>query len=158
MFFKLFSEMFTTTGLTCVQFVMGEQIHVLICQLFSVSSIIPTRCTCSCDFFHFRESLAFATEPVLASLANILGLSENLPSPLPAHLRSYELYDIEIKYGLMQVCFQFLVYGQQSYILHSFFFFWTPISDLLRPEYFLNECKKKPWKIIILGSQVLIKI
>lgn len=50
-----------------------------------------------------RESLAFATEPVLASLANILGLSENLPSPLPAHLRSYELYDIEIKYGLMQI-------------------------------------------------------
>ncbi|KAI5699848.1 hypothetical protein M8J75_009780 [Diaphorina citri] len=50
-----------------------------------------------------RESLAFATEPVLASLANVLGHTENLPNPLPPHLRSYKLYDIEIKYGLMQV-------------------------------------------------------
>uniref|UniRef100_A0A8D8SYS2 SCY1-like protein 2 n=2 Tax=Cacopsylla melanoneura TaxID=428564 RepID=A0A8D8SYS2_9HEMI len=50
-----------------------------------------------------RESLAFATEPVLASLANVLGHTDNLPCPLPTHLRSYKLYDIEIKYGLMQI-------------------------------------------------------
>lgn len=50
-----------------------------------------------------RESLAFATEPVFASLANILGNTENMPQPVPAHLVNYKLYEVEIKYGLMQV-------------------------------------------------------
>ncbi|CAG9562341.1 unnamed protein product [Danaus chrysippus] len=50
-----------------------------------------------------RESLAFATEPVFASLANILGNTENMPHPLPNHIVNYKLYEVEIKYGLMQV-------------------------------------------------------
>ncbi|XP_063534829.1 SCY1-like protein 2 [Cydia strobilella] len=50
-----------------------------------------------------RESLAFATEPVFASLANILGNMENMPQPPPSHLNNYKLYELEIKYGLMQV-------------------------------------------------------
>ena len=50
-----------------------------------------------------RDCLAFATEPVLASLANILGHQTNLPSPIPETLRSYHLHDLEIKYGLLQV-------------------------------------------------------
>lgn len=50
-----------------------------------------------------RESLAFATEPVFASLANILGNTENMPHPLPNHIVHYKLYEVEIKYGLMQV-------------------------------------------------------
>ncbi|VVC87087.1 unnamed protein product, partial [Leptidea sinapis] len=50
-----------------------------------------------------RESLAFATEPVFASLANILGNTENMPQPTPSHLVNYKLYEVEIKYGLMQV-------------------------------------------------------
>ncbi|CAH0399667.1 unnamed protein product [Chilo suppressalis] len=50
-----------------------------------------------------RESLAFATEPVFASLANILGNTENMPQPVPSHLNNYKLYELEIKYGLMQV-------------------------------------------------------
>ncbi|CAG9787952.1 unnamed protein product [Diatraea saccharalis] len=50
-----------------------------------------------------RESLAFATEPVFASLANILGNTENMPQPIPSHLNNYKLYELEIKYGLMQV-------------------------------------------------------
>ncbi|KAI8421426.1 hypothetical protein MSG28_009499, partial [Choristoneura fumiferana] len=49
-----------------------------------------------------RESLAFATEPVFASLANILGNMENMPQP-SNHLNNYKLYELEIKYGLMQV-------------------------------------------------------
>lgn len=50
-----------------------------------------------------RESLAFATEPVFASLANILGNTENMPQPIPNNLVNYKLYEVEIKYGLMQV-------------------------------------------------------
>ncbi|KAG7298869.1 hypothetical protein JYU34_017324 [Plutella xylostella] len=50
-----------------------------------------------------RESLAFATEPVFASLANILGNTDNMPQPVPSHLVNYKLYEVEIKYGLLQV-------------------------------------------------------
>lgn len=48
-----------------------------------------------------RESLAFATEPVFASLANVLGDTSNLPSP--NNVAGHKLFDIEIKYGLMQL-------------------------------------------------------
>ncbi|XP_066581269.1 V-type proton ATPase catalytic subunit A-like [Prorops nasuta] len=50
-----------------------------------------------------RDSLAFATEPVFASLANVLGNYENISHPLPQNLRSYKLLDIEIRYGLLQL-------------------------------------------------------
>ncbi|KAG8180477.1 hypothetical protein JTE90_026639 [Oedothorax gibbosus] len=50
-----------------------------------------------------RESLAFATEPVFASLANILGFTENMPVPPPKALKNFELFDIEIKYGFLQL-------------------------------------------------------
>ncbi|XP_015597585.1 SCY1-like protein 2 [Cephus cinctus] len=50
-----------------------------------------------------RDSLAFATEPVFASLANALGRSENVPQPPPAALRDYKLLDVEIRYGLLQL-------------------------------------------------------
>ncbi|KRT78729.1 protein kinase, partial [Oryctes borbonicus] len=48
-----------------------------------------------------RESLAFATEPVFASLANVLGHTFNMPQP--TNLTDYKLFDIEIKYGLLQL-------------------------------------------------------
>ncbi|XP_057242053.1 SCY1-like protein 2 isoform X2 [Malurus melanocephalus] len=50
-----------------------------------------------------RDCLAFCTEPVCASLANVLGSWDNLPSPLPADIKEYKLYDVETKYGLLQV-------------------------------------------------------
>ena len=50
-----------------------------------------------------RDCLAFATEPVYASLANVLGQHDNLPSPVPPHIRDYKMFDVEIKYGLLQV-------------------------------------------------------
>nr|XP_034191914.1 SCY1-like protein 2 [Osmia lignaria] len=50
-----------------------------------------------------RDSLAFATEPVLASLANVLGNHDNLPQLLPNNLKDYKLHDVEIKYGLLQL-------------------------------------------------------
>ncbi|KAL1138476.1 hypothetical protein AAG570_008539 [Ranatra chinensis] len=49
-----------------------------------------------------RDCLAFATEPVFSSLANILGRRENLPSN-GEHINGYELFDVEIKYGLLQI-------------------------------------------------------
>ncbi|NWR34968.1 SCYL2 protein, partial [Tachuris rubrigastra] len=50
-----------------------------------------------------RDCLAFCTEPVCASLANVLGNWDNLPSPLPSDIKEYKLYDVETKYGLLQV-------------------------------------------------------
>ena len=44
-----------------------------------------------------------ATEPVLASLANALGCHENLPTPVPESLRGFKMFDVEIKYGLLQI-------------------------------------------------------
>jgi len=60
----------------------------------------------------FRESLAFATEPVFCSLANVLGKLENTPQPLSKSLQDYNLFDIDIKYGLMQL-------GQGLAFLHN---------------------------------------
>ena len=51
-----------------------------------------------------RDCLAFATEPVFASLANLLGQHENLPTPVPPAVRDYKMFDVEIKYGLLQLC------------------------------------------------------
>lgn len=51
-----------------------------------------------------RDCLAFATEPVYASLANVMGRHENMPKPVPPHIRDYKMFDVEIKYGLLQVC------------------------------------------------------
>ncbi|XP_013786598.1 SCY1-like protein 2 isoform X1 [Limulus polyphemus] len=50
-----------------------------------------------------RESLAFATEPVFASLANLLGNNENMPVPPPPDLKDFKLFEVEIKYGLLQI-------------------------------------------------------
>jgi len=68
------------------------------------------------------ETLAFASEPVLASLANVLAYQEagggggvgppstGVPAqtqsstlPRPPHAREYHFLDIEIKYGILQV-------------------------------------------------------
>ncbi|XP_069760475.1 SCY1-like protein 2 isoform X2 [Narcine bancroftii] len=51
-----------------------------------------------------RDCLAFCTEPVFASLANVLGCYDHLPSPVPPEIKEHKLYDVEIKYGLLQIC------------------------------------------------------
>lgn len=53
-----------------------------------------------------RDCLAFCTEPVFASLSNVLGQWDNLPSPLPTDIKTYKLFDVETKYGLLQVRIQ----------------------------------------------------
>lgn len=50
------------------------------------------------------DTLAFASEPLIASLANVIGtLEDRLPQQLPNHVRGYTFLDFEIKYGLLQV-------------------------------------------------------
>ncbi|KAK7098938.1 hypothetical protein V1264_003150 [Littorina saxatilis] len=49
-----------------------------------------------------REALAFATEPVFASLSNVLGDLKSITS-VPKELQDYQLYDVEIKHGLLQL-------------------------------------------------------
>ncbi|XP_076372839.1 SCY1-like protein 2 [Tachypleus tridentatus] len=50
------------------------------------------------------EILAFATEPVLGSLANIMGsLEDRLPQSLPQSVTKYSFVETEIKYGLLQI-------------------------------------------------------
>lgn len=62
------------------------------------------------------DTLAFASEPVYASLANILAFQEGnanhtgithtgsqQPNPRPTHPREYNFLDIEYKYGILQV-------------------------------------------------------
>lgn len=60
--------------------------------------------------FPFRDCLAFCTEPVCASLANVLGNWDNLPSPVPSDIKEYKLYDVETKYGLLQVFILVIVF------------------------------------------------
>ncbi|XP_071358312.1 SCY1-like protein 2 [Trachinotus anak] len=50
-----------------------------------------------------RDCLAFCTEPVFASLSNVLGQWDNLPSPVPNDIKEYKLFDVETKYGLLQM-------------------------------------------------------
>ncbi|KXJ26994.1 SCY1-like protein 2 [Exaiptasia diaphana] len=50
-----------------------------------------------------KDCLAFATEPVFASLANLLGRHEHMPTPPPPEFASFELYEVERVYGLYQL-------------------------------------------------------
>jgi hypothetical protein len=53
--------------------------------------------------FICRETLAFATEPVFCSLANVLNKHDNMPNPFPTDFKEYKLFEVEIKHGLLQV-------------------------------------------------------
>lgn len=70
----------------------------------------------ACLFFLFRDCLAFCTEPVFASLANVLGQWDNLPSPVPTDIKEHKLFDVETKYGLLQVRQQRRTSGTHSLI------------------------------------------
>ena len=56
-----------------------------------------------------RDSLAFATESCLGSLANCLGFYDNINQPISKEFDDYKLYDVEIRYGIIQVSLQFLI-------------------------------------------------
>jgi len=51
-----------------------------------------------------HDTLAFATEPVLGSLANVLNYYEdNLAANLNSKVRQCTFLEFEVKYGLLQV-------------------------------------------------------
>ncbi|XP_078042515.1 SCY1-like protein bma isoform X2 [Augochlora pura] len=69
------------------------------------------------------DSLAFASEPVLASLANVLAYREtsNLDRGTghrTTFAKEYKLLDIEIKYGLLQIAEALLFLHESCKILH----------------------------------------
>jgi hypothetical protein len=49
-----------------------------------------------------KESLAFATEPIFSSLANVLGKTDNMDR-VPLNVRDFQLLEIEILMGLIQL-------------------------------------------------------
>ncbi|MFH4975121.1 hypothetical protein AB6A40_001830 [Gnathostoma spinigerum] len=50
-----------------------------------------------------RDSFAYCTEPVFASLANCLGRCDNLSPTIPSHLVDFEFLDLELRHGLFQL-------------------------------------------------------
>jgi SCY1-like protein 2 len=65
-----------------------------------------------------RDSLAFATEPVLASLSNLLGQHRNVPDPVPREIDAGEFYEVEIKYGLLALAEGVAFIHNDAKILH----------------------------------------
>lgn len=61
-----------------------------------------------------RESLAFATEPVISSLANLLG-SNNINDLPPTE----KLYDVEIKHGILQLSEGLIFLHSDMKIIHK---------------------------------------
>lgn len=50
-----------------------------------------------------RDTIAFATEPIIASLANLLGNLQNTPSGFSTYCKEYELFEVEKKIGIIQI-------------------------------------------------------
>ncbi|KAM5170811.1 SCY1-like protein 2 isoform 2-T2 [Mantella aurantiaca] len=84
-----------------------------------------------------RDCLAFCTEPVFASLANVLGSWDNLPSPLPADIKDHKLYDVETKYGLLQVSEGLSFLHSSVKMIHA---------NLTTENIIINKCGA--WKIM----------
>ncbi|XP_046578667.1 SCY1-like protein 2 [Haliotis rubra] len=63
-----------------------------------------------------HDSLAFATEPVIGSLANVLGNYERITAPVSQELKDHDFIEAEIKYGLMQIteALSFLHYSEHK--------------------------------------------
>lgn len=79
-----------------------------------------------------KDFLAFATEQVIASLANILGKIENLPQVRMPHmsnrklmvkvtrqLKEFELQDIEISLGLIQISEALAFCHSEAQLIHG---------------------------------------
>ncbi|XP_015792718.1 SCY1-like protein 2 isoform X2 [Tetranychus urticae] len=65
------------------------------------------------------ETLAFATEPVLGSLANVLGyLEDRLPQNINSPIKQYSFLEFEVKYGLLQIAEALLFLHYSCKIIH----------------------------------------
>ncbi|XP_074604678.1 SCY1-like protein 2 isoform X2 [Brevipalpus obovatus] len=65
------------------------------------------------------DSIAFASEPVFGSLANIFAyLQDKLKQDIPATLREYTFLEFEVKYGLLQITEGLFHLHYSSNIIH----------------------------------------
>ncbi|RWS03828.1 SCY1-like protein 2, partial [Dinothrombium tinctorium] len=65
------------------------------------------------------ESMAFGTEPIFGSLANIFGyLQDRLRQDIPSSLREYSFLEFEVKYGLLQLSEALLYLHYSSNMMH----------------------------------------
>ncbi|EGW06681.1 SCY1-like protein 2 [Cricetulus griseus] len=95
-----------------------------------------------------RDCLAFCTEPVFASLANVLGNWENLPSSISPDIKDYKLYDVETKYGLLQPKFPCKEWDPNLPSLC------LPNPEYLAPEYILSVSCETASDMYSLGTVI----
>ncbi|XP_054575378.1 SCY1-like protein 2 isoform X4 [Eptesicus fuscus] len=95
-----------------------------------------------------RDCLAFCTEPVFASLANVLGNWENLPSTVSPDIKDYKLYDVETKYGLLQPKFPCKEWDPNLPSLC------LPNPEYLAPEYILSVSCETASDMYSLGTVI----
>ncbi|ESO87504.1 hypothetical protein LOTGIDRAFT_127669 [Lottia gigantea] len=104
-----------------------------------------------------HDSLAFATEPIFASLSNILGNYERMPANIPQELKimqkrnifgmrrvpftgDHEFIDMEIKYGIFQITEALSFLHSSEHLIHRNV---CPQSILIT--------KRGAWKLASLG-------
>ncbi|CAG5114716.1 unnamed protein product, partial [Candidula unifasciata] len=93
-----------------------------------------------------HDSLAFATEPVFASLANVLGNHDRLPPNISAEIRDHSFIELEIKHGIVQITEALSYLHNTERLIHCNI---NPQSILLT--------KKRSWKLIGFGFAEKIK-
>lgn len=80
-------------------------------------------------------SMVFVTEPIFASLGNVLGHYDNLPS-LPLAIKSYDFEDLARLIGLQQVLQALDFCHKSAHLMHG----------NLTPEVIFIDCKGD-WKL-----------
>ncbi|CAJ0854727.1 11189_t:CDS:10 [Entrophospora sp. SA101] len=91
-----------------------------------------------------RTVITFATEPIIASLSNLLGNYDNL-SPIPDDIRKFEMDELEIQKGLLQIGKGLQFCHNDAKIVHS---------NLVPEAIFVNV--KGDWKIGGFGFSVYL--
>ncbi|KAG0213585.1 hypothetical protein BGX28_004002 [Mortierella sp. GBA30] len=91
-----------------------------------------------------RTAIAFATEPIFASLSNLLGNYENLPS-VTEDIRKFELDELEVQKGLLQLGKGLQFCHNDAKIVHG---------NLVPDAIFLNA--KGDWKIAGFGFSTFL--
>ncbi|CAI2163071.1 11321_t:CDS:10 [Funneliformis geosporum] len=91
-----------------------------------------------------RTVITFATEPILSSLANLLGNYDNL-SPIPDDIKNFDMDELEIQKGLLQVGKGLQFCHNDAKIVHS---------NLVPEAIFVNT--KGDWKIGGFGFSTFI--
>ncbi|KAG0280244.1 hypothetical protein BGZ96_001619 [Linnemannia gamsii] len=91
-----------------------------------------------------RTAIAFATEPIFASLSNLLGNYENLPS-VSDDIRNFELDELEVQKGLLQLGKGLQFCHNDAKIVHG---------NLVPDAIFVNA--KGDWKIAGFGFSTFL--